>query len=163
MKHWPFKVVCKEGDKPYIRVQYKEETKDFAPEEISAMVLLKMKEIAEAFLGQPVKDAVITSPAYFNDTQRQTTKDAGTIAGLKVCLLQFLLVSFSFPTLSLSHVTLLCFSFDRTFDRTDTLFFCRLLVSSMSPLLLPLHTVWTRKEQANATFSFSILVVEHLM
>jgi heat shock protein 1/8 len=84
MKHWPFKVVCKEGDKPYIRVQYKGETKDFAPEEISAMVLLKMKEIAEAFLGQPVKDAVITCPAYFNDSQRQATKDAGTIAGLKV-------------------------------------------------------------------------------
>jgi L1 cell adhesion molecule like protein len=101
MKHWPFKVVCKEGDKPYIRVQYKGETKDFAPEEISAMVLLKMKEIAEAFLGQPVKDAVITCPAYFNDSQRQATKDAGTIAGLKVCLLQFLLVAFSFPTLSL--------------------------------------------------------------
>jgi L1 cell adhesion molecule like protein len=89
LKHWPFKVVCKEGDKPYIRVQYKGETKDFAPEEISAMVLLKMKETAEAFLGQPVKDAVITCPAYFNDSQRQATKDAGTIAGLKVCLLQY--------------------------------------------------------------------------
>jgi len=84
MEHWPFKVVCQEGTKPYIQVEYKNETKAFAPEEISAMVLLKMKEIAEAYLGVPVKDAVITVPAYFNDSQRQATKDAGAISGLKV-------------------------------------------------------------------------------
>jgi len=84
MKHWPFKVVPKEGDKPYIQVQYKGETKDFAPEEISSMVLLKMKETAEAYLGKTVKDAVITVPAYFNDSQRQATKDAGAISGLNV-------------------------------------------------------------------------------
>lgn len=84
MKHWPFKVVCRQGDKPYIQVQYKGETKEFAPEEISAMVLTKMKEIAEAYLGEPVKSAVITVPAYFNDSQRQATKDAGSIAGLNV-------------------------------------------------------------------------------
>eukprot|EP01125_Pyxidicula_operculata_P008453 TRINITY_DN2834_c0_g2_i1.p1 TRINITY_DN2834_c0_g2~~TRINITY_DN2834_c0_g2_i1.p1 ORF type:complete len:500 (-),score=126.45 TRINITY_DN2834_c0_g2_i1:600-2099(-) len=84
MKHWPFKVVAKEGDKPYIKVEYKGEAKTFAPEEISAMVLTKMKQIAEAFLGHEVKNAVVTVPAYFNDSQRQATKDAGTIAGLNV-------------------------------------------------------------------------------
>jgi L1 cell adhesion molecule like protein len=84
MKHWPFKVVKKEGDKPYIHVTFKGEEKDFAPEEISAMVLVKMKETAEAFMGKTVKDAVVTVPAYFNDGQRQATKDAGAIAGLNV-------------------------------------------------------------------------------
>lgn len=84
MKHWPFKVLPKEGDKPHIQVQYKGETKVFAPEEISSMVLIKMKEIAEAYLGKTVKDAVVTVPAYFNDSQRQATKDAGAIAGLNV-------------------------------------------------------------------------------
>ena len=84
MKHWPFKVVPKEGDKPYIQVQFQGEKKEFAPEEISSMVLLKMKETAEAYLGKTVKDAVITVPAYFNDSQRQATKDAGAIAGLHV-------------------------------------------------------------------------------
>jgi len=74
MKHWPFKVVSKEGDKPMIQVIYKGETKLFAPEEISAMVLTKMKSIAEAYLGETVKDAVVTVPAYFNDGQRQATK-----------------------------------------------------------------------------------------
>jgi len=83
MKHWPFKVI-NEGGKPKIQVEYKGETKLFFPEEISAMVLTKMKEIAEAYLGHPVNEAVITVPAYFNDSQRQATKDAGTIAGLNV-------------------------------------------------------------------------------
>ncbi|XP_050312189.1 heat shock protein 70 A1-like isoform X20 [Anthonomus grandis grandis] len=83
MKHWPFKVVSDNG-KPKIEVEYKGEKKRFAPEEISSMVLIKMKEIAEAYLGQTVKDAVITVPAYFNDSQRQATKDAGVIAGLNV-------------------------------------------------------------------------------
>jgi heat shock protein 1/8 len=84
MKHWPFKVVSKQGDKPYIQVKYKGETKEFAPEEISSMVLGKMKEIAESYLGKTVHDAVITVPAYFNDSQRQATKDAGAIAKLNV-------------------------------------------------------------------------------
>jgi len=84
MKHWPFKVVSKPGDKPYIRVNYKGQEHDFAPEEVSSMVLLKMKDTAEAFLGHPVTDAVITVPAYFNDSQRLATKDAGTLAGLNV-------------------------------------------------------------------------------
>jgi len=84
MKHWPFKVVCAEGDKPKIQVEYKNEAKLFAPEEISSMVLVKMKQIAEAFLGGEVKNSVVTVPAYFNDGQRQATKDAGTIAGLNV-------------------------------------------------------------------------------
>lgn len=84
MKLWPFKVVCKEQEKPAIEVQYKGETKHFFPEEISAMVLLKMKETAEAFIGEPVKGAVITVPAYFNDSQRQATKDAGSISGMPV-------------------------------------------------------------------------------
>jgi L1 cell adhesion molecule like protein len=84
MKHWPFKVVQKSGDKPVIRVTFKGEEKDFTPEEISAMVLVKMKETAEAFLGKQVNDAVVTVPAYFNDGQRQATKDAGAISGLNV-------------------------------------------------------------------------------
>ncbi|XP_027344913.1 heat shock 70 kDa protein-like isoform X1 [Abrus precatorius] len=84
MKHWPFKVVPGPADKPMIVVQYKGEEKQFSAEEISSMVLTKMKEIAEAFLGQSIKNAVITVPAYFNDSQRQATKDAGAIAGLNV-------------------------------------------------------------------------------
>ncbi|XP_022721136.1 heat shock cognate 70 kDa protein-like [Durio zibethinus] len=84
MKHWPFKVVAGPGDKPMIVVTYKGEQKQFAAEEISSMVLIKMKEVAEAYLGQTVKDAVITVPAYFNDSQRQATKDAGAISGLNV-------------------------------------------------------------------------------
>lgn len=83
MKHWPFKVV-NDGGKPKIQVEYKGENKQFTPEEVSAMVLVKMKETAEAYLGKTVKDAVITVPAYFNDSQRQATKDAGTISGLNV-------------------------------------------------------------------------------
>ncbi|XP_072940598.1 heat shock protein 68-like [Epargyreus clarus] len=83
MQHWPFKVISDCG-KPKIQVEFKGETKRFAPEEISSMVLTKMKETAEAYLGNTVKDAVITVPAYFNDSQRQATKDAGAIAGLNV-------------------------------------------------------------------------------
>ena len=83
MKHWPFKVVS-EGGKPKIQIEFKTETKSFYPEEISSMVLVKMKEIAEAYLGQKITDAVITVPAYFNDSQRQATKDAGTISGMNV-------------------------------------------------------------------------------
>ncbi|ONK62267.1 uncharacterized protein A4U43_C07F2150 [Asparagus officinalis] len=81
---WPFKVIPGPGDKPMIVVRYKEEEKQFAAEEISSMVLIKMKEIAEAYLGCTVKNAVVTVPAYFNDSQRQATKDAGLIAGLNV-------------------------------------------------------------------------------
>ncbi|MFS7932206.1 putative Heat shock protein 70 family [Helianthus anomalus] len=84
MKLWPFKVVAGPGDKPMIRVSYKGEEKEFAPEEISSMVLVKMRETAEAFLGQSIKNAVVTVPAYFNDSQRQATKDAGAISGLNV-------------------------------------------------------------------------------
>jgi heat shock protein 5 len=83
MKHWPFKVQEKNG-KPAITVNFKGEDRDFSAEEISAMVLGKMKETAEAYLGQKVTHAVVTVPAYFNDAQRQATKDAGTIAGLQV-------------------------------------------------------------------------------
>nr|CAH7755441.1 unnamed protein product [Callosobruchus chinensis] len=83
MKHWPFTVV-NDGGKPKIQVEYKGEVKKFAPEEVSSMVLTKMKEIAEVFLGGKVSDAVITVPAYFNDSQRQATKDAGTISGMNV-------------------------------------------------------------------------------
>ncbi|OWR51028.1 HSP70 protein [Danaus plexippus plexippus] len=83
MKHWPFKVV-NDCSKPKIQVEFKGETKRFAPEEISSMVLVKMKETAEAYLGTTVRDAVVTVPAYFNDSQRQATKDAGAIAGLNV-------------------------------------------------------------------------------
>ena len=83
LKHFPFEVKGK-NNKPVIEVKYKNETKQFHPEEISSMVLTKMKETAEAYIGEEVKDAVVTVPAYFNDSQRQATKDAGSIAGLNV-------------------------------------------------------------------------------
>jgi len=76
MQHWPFTVIDRDGS-PYIQVEYLGETKQFAPQEISSMVLLKMKEIAEAKIGKEVKKAVVTVPAYFNDSQRLATKDAG--------------------------------------------------------------------------------------
>jgi heat shock protein 1/8 len=84
IKLWPFKVEAGPEDKPLIVVEYKNEIKKFHPEQISAMVLEKMKEIAESYLGKTVKDAVVTVPAYFNDSQRQATKDAGSIAHLNV-------------------------------------------------------------------------------
>ena len=84
LKHLPYKIFENKNGNPVIEVTYKEELKRFQPEEISAMVLIKMKEIAEAYLGVAVTDAVITVPAYFNDSQRQATKDAGSIAGLNV-------------------------------------------------------------------------------
>lgn len=83
LKHWPFKVVNSAG-KPKIQVEFKGEIKTFAPEEVSSMVLTKMREVAEVYLGGKITDAVITVPAYFNDSQRQATKDAGSIAGLNV-------------------------------------------------------------------------------
>jgi len=84
IKLWPFTVEAGPDDKPVIVVKFKGETKKFHPEEISSMVLVKMKETAEAFLGSTVKNAVITVPAYFNDNQRQATKDAGSISGMNV-------------------------------------------------------------------------------
>ncbi|DBA00491.1 TPA: hypothetical protein N0F65_002734 [Lagenidium giganteum] len=84
IKHWPFRVVAGPDDKPVIVVTYRGETKRFTPEEISSMVLTKMRDSAEAYIGKQVKNAVVTVPAYFNDSQRQATKDAGVIAGLNV-------------------------------------------------------------------------------
>ncbi len=83
MKLLPYKIVNKNG-KPYVQVKVKGEDKVFSPEEISAMILTKMKETAEAHIGKKVEYAVVTCPAYFNDAQRHATKDAGTIAGLNV-------------------------------------------------------------------------------
>jgi len=83
MKHWPFTVID-QGGRPKLQVEYKNEDKTFTPEEVSSMVLTKMKETAEAYLGTTLNDAVITVPAYFNDSQRQATKDSGVIAGLNV-------------------------------------------------------------------------------
>merc|ERR1712169_21165 len=83
VESWPFKVVD-QGGNPMVQVEYLKETKTFSPQEISSMVLMKMKEVAETKLGKKVQKAVITVPAYFNDNQRQATKDAGAIAGLNV-------------------------------------------------------------------------------
>ncbi|KAG2005351.1 hypothetical protein GB937_008767 [Aspergillus fischeri] len=83
IESWPFKVVD-QGGNPVVEVEYLGETKTFSPQEISSMVLMKMKEVAETKLGKKVEKAVITVPAYFNDNQRQATKDAGAIAGLNV-------------------------------------------------------------------------------
>ena len=82
--HWPFTVRSGKDNKPVVEVDFKGERVSYQPEEISSMVLTKMKHIAEAYLGEEVANAVITVPAYFNDSQRQATKDAGTIAGLNV-------------------------------------------------------------------------------
>ena len=84
LKHWPFEVTADSAGKPLIEVSHKGELKQFHPEEISAMVLQQMKDTAESYLGQKVTKAVITVPAYFNDSQRQATRDAGRIAGLQV-------------------------------------------------------------------------------
>jgi L1 cell adhesion molecule like protein len=84
LKHFPYKVIDDGKGRPQIEVETKDGTRRFYPEEISAMVLQKMKAIAESYLGATVKDAVVTVPAYFNDAQRQATKDAGAIAGLNV-------------------------------------------------------------------------------
>jgi len=83
MKHFSYNIIDK-NNKPIIEINYKDEPKQFTPEEISSMILYKMKEISESFLGETITDAVITVPAYFNDSQRQATKDAGIIAGLNV-------------------------------------------------------------------------------
>ncbi|KEY70720.1 hypothetical protein S7711_03218 [Stachybotrys chartarum IBT 7711] len=83
IKHFPYKVISKD-DKPLVQVEVSGERKNFTPEEISAMILGKMKEVAESYLGKKVTHAVVTVPAYFNDNQRQATKDAGIIAGLNV-------------------------------------------------------------------------------
>ncbi|KAI7328145.1 Heat shock protein [Hortaea werneckii] len=84
IESWPFKVVDEGSGQPKVQVEYLGETKTFSPQEISAMVLGKMKEVAEVKLGKKVEKAVITVPAYFNDNQRQATKDAGAISGLNV-------------------------------------------------------------------------------
>ncbi len=84
LKYFPFDVVKNNDGGCNVRVSYKGETKEFVPEEISAMVLTKMKEISEMYLGKKVSKAVVTVPAYFNDSQRQSTKDAGKIAGLDI-------------------------------------------------------------------------------
>jgi len=84
MKLWPFKVIDDGNNRPKVVVDFKGETVQYYPEEISAMVLQKLKGMAESYLGCEIKDAVITVPAYFNDNQRQATKDAGRIAGLNV-------------------------------------------------------------------------------
>jgi L1 cell adhesion molecule like protein len=81
---WPFEVIAGVNDKPMITIKYKGQKKRFCAEEISSMVLGKMREVAEAYLESPVKNAVITVPAYFSDSQRKATKDAGAIAGLNV-------------------------------------------------------------------------------
>ncbi|KMZ58937.1 70 kDa heat shock protein [Zostera marina] len=84
MKHWPFQVVSGMYDKPIIVVEHMGKKKQFLAEEISSMVISKMKETAEIYIGRSVEKVVVTVPAYFNDAQRRTTKDAGTIAGLTV-------------------------------------------------------------------------------
>ena len=83
MKHWPFTVINTDG-KPMLQVEHIGVTKTLSPEEVSSMVLTKLKETAEAYIGEKVTDAVITVPTYFNDAQRQATKEAGVIAGLNV-------------------------------------------------------------------------------
>ena len=84
LKQFPFRVSKGDNDKCVIHANYKNEDKAFQPEQISAMILENLKEVAEGYLGEKVTDAVITVPAYFNDSQRQATKDAGAIAGLNV-------------------------------------------------------------------------------
>ena len=106
MKLWSFDVVKDKTDKPLIKVSVNDEEKTFYPEQISAMVLEKMKETAETYLGEKVTQAVITVPAYFNDSQRQATKDAAAIAGLEVLRI------INEPT-----AAILCYGIDKKFDR----------------------------------------------
>jgi len=84
IKRWPFKVIEKNNGKPYIRVNYNDETKDYSPEEISSLILKEMQRIAKDYIGNEINDAVITVPAYFNNAQRKATKKAGEMAGLNV-------------------------------------------------------------------------------
>lgn len=84
IKLWPFKVILGPLGKPKISIEYKGEERQFYPEEISAMILAKMKQVAEAYLDCTISNAVVTVPSYFNDSQRRATQDAGTIAGLNV-------------------------------------------------------------------------------
>jgi heat shock protein 1/8 len=98
IKLWPFEVVPGPADKPMINVNYKNEKKQFSAEEISSMVLVKMKEIAEAYLGTTVKNAVVTVPAYFNDSQRQATKDAGM--GSSTNIRKFVIATWLVPVAS---------------------------------------------------------------
>lgn len=84
VKLWSFEVVGDSANKPLINVTYKKEAAQYHPEQISAMVIQRLKETVESFIGHPLKKVVITVPAYFNDSQRQATKDAGAIAGLEV-------------------------------------------------------------------------------
>ncbi len=84
MKYWPFNIIKDENNKPLIEVEYNGKKDNYYPEEISAMILLKLKKNAEDFYGHEIRDAIITVPAYFNDLQRQSTKNAGKIAGLDV-------------------------------------------------------------------------------
>ena len=96
MKLWPFKVVRESQDRPAIEVEYKGERRRFFPEEISSMVLAYMKQIAEAYIGSTVKNAVVSVPAYFNDSQRQATKDAGIFPFLSMKFVSVTLVACSY-------------------------------------------------------------------
>ncbi|KAI9079994.1 hypothetical protein K1719_038059 [Acacia pycnantha] len=87
LKHWPFRIVSGAGDKPMIAVQDKGMEERYTAEQISGMMLTKMKEITEVYLGQPVKNAVVSVPAHFNDSQRLVMKEAGAIAGLNVIII----------------------------------------------------------------------------
>ena len=104
MATWPFRVVANETGDPVIEVTFKSKTRRFQAEEISAMILSKMKEIAEIKLRKPVKNAVITVPAYFNDAQRKSTQAAGQIAGLNVMRIINEPTAASLAYLSLIHI-----------------------------------------------------------
>jgi len=113
IKHFPFKVIAGQGDKPLICIKYKGENKQFTCEEISAMLLSKMKEDAENFLGKPVKKCVVSVPAYFNNDQRQASKDAALIAGLDVLRIV------NEPTCAV-----LAYGFDKTFKMGEKVLMC---------------------------------------
>ncbi|VDO92826.1 unnamed protein product [Soboliphyme baturini] len=125
-KHWPF-TVDKKGKSVEIKVSVKGASKTFAPEQISAMVLEKMKETAEQYLGQNVTHAVITVPAYFNDAQRQATKDAGTIAGLTVLRIinepYFKSFFVSFSTVPFSTAAAIAYGLDKKEGEKNILVF----------------------------------------
>jgi len=112
IEHFPFEVTADENDLPLIKVHYKGAEKRFKPEEVSSMVLAKMRDIAESYLGQTVKNVVVTVPAYFNDYQRQATKDAATIAGLK-CL----------RIINEPTAACLCYGLDKKLDGANVLIY----------------------------------------
>jgi hypothetical protein len=175
IKHYPFKVIDK-NSKPHIQVNVGGSgTKSFTPEEISAMVLGKMRDIAEGFLGKKVTNAVVTVPAYFNDAQRQATTDAGMIAGLNVMRIIDLDVRFAVLVVDFEwivlYVTLDSFvtpvTTNQTFDVKDGVFWicCQLVLGCITNQTFPIfsegHIRWSNSVTLVVCNNFHSSILEY--